>query len=269
MIYQFNIGQFKCANLNDSANPRTAVSFWPSIAAETVLREVSAAGYNPDALENSFNILLIQTSNHKVLVDTGLGVGRSSLLDNLREVGVAPDEIDRIIITHCHGDHIGGIIGADGELIFPNARYSLWKTEWEYWLDVAQKSDDPNNPARRNLLPIQDKVDVVDQEIDIVPGICAIHAPGHTVGHMGLLIESSGERLLHMVDAAHHQVQTLHPDWSPHFDYQPEVAAATRRALFGRAARENLWVLTYHFAYPGLGHVVERNGGWHWDETKA
>jgi glyoxylase-like metal-dependent hydrolase (beta-lactamase superfamily II) len=268
-IYRFNVGQFQCTVLADPANTRNAASFWPSLPADEVIREVQAAGYDPGALGNSFNMLFIQTPEHRILVDTGIGAGRSQLIDNLGEIGVQPEAIDQVIITHGHGDHIGGIVGADGKLTFPNAHYTFWKSEWEYWLDWGEKNADPNNPARRNLTPIQDRVNLVDHEVGIFPGVCALHTPGHTIGHMGLLLESNGERLMHIVDAAHHPVQVDHPKWSPHFDYQPDVAAATRKALFERAARENLLVLAYHFPFPGLGHVVERNGALQWEVLKA
>ena len=257
-IHHFKVGQFDCKVIADRANPRVAVKFWPSIPADEVLEAAKQGDYDPEALANSYNMLLIKTPEHLILVDTGVGEGKSDLLENLTQIGVEPESIDRVIITHGHGDHIFGIVHADGSLTFPNARYSMWKTEWEYWLE--------QDSARSILTQIKDYVDLIDHETEILPGICALAAPGHTVGHMALLLESRGEHLLHIVDAAHHPLQVEHTGWSPHFDKQPDIAATTRQQLFERAARENLLTLAYHFQFPGLGHVIEQDGKLQWHE---
>jgi glyoxylase-like metal-dependent hydrolase (beta-lactamase superfamily II) len=263
-IHRFRVGQFDCTIIGDGGEPgnvEMVKGMFPTVAAENIEGAIEAGG-NPIIF--SINILHVQTPDGQVLIDTGTGSGNEQLLDSLAQAGIDRHKIDRIIITHGHGDHIGGIVNANGQLNFPNARYSLWQSEWEYWLEQAEKSDDPQNTARLNLLPIQERVDLIDHESEILPGMCVLAAPGHTIGHIALLLTSDGENLLHIVDAAHHPMQVIHTDWSPAFDTQPDLSAQTRRALFERAARENLLVMAYHFPFPGLGQVTQQADVMRW-----
>ena len=263
--HRFTVGDFVCVSFCDAEQLRDGFGLFASIAPETLKKGFSDLGYQADALQFSMNILYIRTPEHSILVDTGLGVGMSKLPESLIMSGIELNKIDTVIITHGHGDHIGGIIGADGTPTFPKAKYIIWKDEWEHWLGEATKAENPNAAAKKNLLPIQDKVILVEKEGEILPGISAVHAPGHTMGHMGLLIESKGEKLLHIVDAAHHPVQFGHPDWAPGFDVDPQLSTATRKTLFGRAADEKLTLMAYHFAFPGLGKVERAGDVFKWE----
>jgi glyoxylase-like metal-dependent hydrolase (beta-lactamase superfamily II) len=264
-MHRFQVGQFDCTVIGDGCEPgivEMVKGMFQTVAAEDI-EDAIEAGSSP--INFSINILHVQTADGQVLVDTGTAGGNEELLDNLAQAGIDRYKINRIVITHGHGDHIGGIVNATGQLNFPNARYSFWQSEWEYWLEQAGKSDDPQNTARLNLLPIQEQVDLIDHESEVLPGICVLAAPGHTIGHIALLLTSDGENLLHIVDAAHHPMQVMHTDWSPAFDMQPDVSAQTRRMLFERAARENLRVMAYHFPFPGLGQVTQQAGVLRWD----
>jgi len=263
-FYRFQVGAFECivfAFKNDPADMDLMKRRFPALPPESMEQAIRESGAPITA---TMNILYIRTPEHQILVDTGQGGADSPLLAGLEQAGIRREDIDGVVITHGDIDHIGGITQADGSLTFPNARYDMWKSEWEYRLEEAKQSDDPQDPSRLNLLPIQDRVYLIDGETEIAPGIWMLPMPGHKLGHCGLLLESGGERLLHIVDAAHHPMQLAHPDWSPRFDLQPEVAAQTRKALFERAARENLLVLVYHFAFPGLGRVIEADGVYRW-----
>ena len=214
-----------------------------------------------------------------MLVDTGAGgfapsTGR--LLQNLGAEGVACEDIDTVILTHGHPDHTGGNVDADGTLTFRNARYVMSKDEWEFWTsgEAEEKLDEHVRQvllgfAQKNLPPIRLQLDLVDQEIEIVPGIRAVSAPGHTPGHMALAISSGGEQLLCISDVVLHPVHLEQPEWYAAVDFAPEQVVSTRRRLLNKAAVENALVLAFHFPFPGLGHVVQKGDGWQWQPIET
>jgi glyoxylase-like metal-dependent hydrolase (beta-lactamase superfamily II) len=267
--HRFTIGTMECISISDgSADGGKASVYFANAPQDEVAQALEAHGQQADALPQHFNILYIKTGDRQILVDTGSGdsgppdVGL--LMERLQGEGVNAGDIDTVIITHAHGDHIAGITDKDGDFNFPNASYIIWKDEWTHWTSEEMLSSNRGEVLRAKLLPVESKLTLIDNETEVAPGVCAIPAPGHTPGHMALLLDSGGERLLHIVDAAHQVIQCEHPDWSPSFDSLPDMSPGTRKGLFDRAAKENLTVMAYHFPFPGLGHVVEKGDAWEW-----
>ena len=186
----------------------------------------------------------------------------------MQAAGIAPEDIDTVIVSHAHGDHINGLVNENGDLVFPNANYVIWGEEWDYWTSEATLADISEaraNVIRNKLLPIQGKLTrITAEDQEIAPGVCPLPTPGHTPGHISLMIESDGERLMHIVDASHLLFQQQRPEWSPMYDSLPDVAAETRRRIFEKAATENLLVLAYHHPFPGLGHIARDGDAFVW-----
>ena len=279
--YRFKVGAFECMVVSDGtfAYPHPAKIFFVNAPRERLEQVLKKHNLDPERWEqyvSPYPSLVINTGQRRVLVDTGAGsleptTGR--LIPNLQSEEIAPEDIDTVILTHGHPDHIGGNIDSRGKPAFPNARYIMWKDEWDFWTsepDLAELDVDGHikevliTVARKNLPPIQDQLELVDHETEIVPGIRAVAAPGHTPGHMAVAITSDSEQLLYISDAVIHPIHLEQPEWYAAVDLAPEQVVTTRRRLLGGAAVEKPLVLAFHFPFPGLGHVVQKGEGWQW-----
>ncbi len=187
---------------------------------------------------------------------------------NLEAAGVEASEVDTVIITHAHPDHVGVTLDDEGELVFANARYVIGREEWESWTSgTAAKHAPPImvDIAQRNLEAIGDRLTFVDNGDEILPGIRVVTTPGHTPGHVALEISSVGEILLHISDVVIYPLHLEHPDWTPVFDMLPEAAEMSKRRTFDRAAEQGALVFGHHFPpFPNLGHVRKPGSGWQW-----
>jgi glyoxylase-like metal-dependent hydrolase (beta-lactamase superfamily II) len=287
--YRFKVGAFECTVVSDGTLTYAPPNFpppatllfanAPTRSLEQVLLEHDVQPEQWVEWTSSYSCLVVNTTQLLVLVDTGAGglaptTGR--LLQNLQAEGIAAADIDTVILTHGHPDHIGGNTDAEGKPAFPNARYVLWKDEWDFWTSeqAEQRLDEHVREillkfARENLPPIQGKVDLLDRETEIVPGIRALAAPGHTPGHLALEISSEGKQLLCISDVALHPIHLECPDWYAAVDLDPEQIVTTRRRLFSRAATEKALVFAFHFPFPGLGKVIQKGDSWHWQPIET
>jgi len=279
--YGFKVGSFDCLAVSDGTFTYPSPSPFlfanaPKERLEQVLRAHKIQLEKWEEWTSPYICLLIDTDEHLVLVDTGaggLGPNTGKLLQNLKAEGIAIGDIDTIILTHGHPDHVGGNTDSEGKSAFPHARFVMWKDEWDFWTgepDLSGLKADEHIKgllvtfARNNLLPIRGQIDLVEDETEIVPGIRAIPAPGHTPGHMALAISSRGQRLLVISDSVIHPIHMEHPDWYAAVDLDPDQVVDTRRQLLNRAAVEKALVLAFHFPFPGLGRVVQKGESWQW-----
>jgi glyoxylase-like metal-dependent hydrolase (beta-lactamase superfamily II) len=287
--YRRSIGDFECISVGDGIVNYPIESFFANASRLDVEAALRQHGLRTDQVATPYTCLFVNTGQHHVMIDLGagsLGVhagqifpgldhttsSTGSLIQNLRAAGISPDVVDTVIITHAHPDHVGGALDDSGNLIFANANYYIGRTEWNYWM--SEEAADSAIPmaalVRRNLAPLRDRMILIEDGHEIVPGIRAIATPGHTAGHMALSITSGGEELLHVSDVVLFPLHLEHPDWLPVFDLSPAQAAASKQSIFDYAAEKQALVFAHHFPpFPNLGHVIKRTLGWQWQPIKS
>ena len=215
---------------------------------------VSAAAFLPtDKAQFFFTPTLVNTGQEVVLFDTGLTP--EGTVAALGAAGYAPDQVDIVVLTHMHPDHIGGMV-TNGGPTFAKARYVTGAAEYNYWKGAANEGFDTN------VRPFADKTTFIDDGGSVVSGITGMMAPGHTPGHMIFHLESAGQRLVLTADTANHYIWSLgHPDWEVKFDADKARAAQARRDVFGMLAAERLPFIGYHMPFPALGYVETAGDG--------
>ena len=285
--YRMRLGRFEVTALSDGTHtfpiptvmvrarpdgtPEPLVQARPGEAQALLAEEHLTLPY-----EGSINAFLINTSKRLVLIDTGAGELYGAccghLPANLRAAGYTPDQVDEVLLTHLHADHVGGITVA-GRPVFPNAIIRVSRKDYDYWLDPAAEAKAPAflhpmfDGAQTVLKPYiaAGKVQPFDGEGEVSPGITAIATPGHTPGHASYRVESDGQVLLAWGDIVHvSPIQFPDPDVTVTYDSDGREAETQRKALFSEAVDRGFLVGAAHIAFPGLGHVVVRDGRFVW-----
>jgi glyoxylase-like metal-dependent hydrolase (beta-lactamase superfamily II) len=268
---RFRIGEFAAMVVSDGAIKFESIaSEFPGQTVANVrgLLDPETSATLPGA--SPLNCLLLNNGRRSLLIDAGMGVsallgdGAGRLSENLAAARVKPDDIDVVLLTHLHCDHLWGLIDAHGAPVFPNAEVFAPKAEFDFWMAEG-------NAGLRATLPPEDvamtrsclsatRLSLFEGEAELVPGVSTIPTPGHTIGHTSYLIVSAGARVLHIGDICHHgAVQFARPEWLFRWDDDADLAALTRRRVFEMAADQRLTIVGFHLPFPGVGWV-EREG---------
>jgi len=269
-FYRFSVGDLPATMVSDGPLPVGAPfpHFTKNISPEEVAAILDANFLRKDKMVLEQNILVLKTAGKTVLFDTGMGsltaFGPScgKLMQTLKAAGIDPSSIDAVVLSHAHIDHVSGIMKDDGSRSFPNAQYYINEVDYNFWTDPSRESDPRTKPARVNLIPNRDRIIFIKDNQEFLPGITAVFAPGHTVGHMMFMIQSGKERLCFTADLAHHSTIMLErPLVEFRADTDSAQSAQTRLKHLSILADDKTPVFGFHFPWPGIGYIVRAGSG--------
>lgn len=263
-VHAFQIGELHAWALRDGGITLPVDSEalpWSDRAA--IARTLEAAGDPVDAVNLSIQPLLVRDGDRLVLIDAGAGGQMDTqnlLVSSLAAAGFQPGDITDILISHAHGDHLGGLVSVDGNLVFPNAVIRMSTPEWADLTATAEQAG-----AGALVEAITPRVETFDPGAQITASITAMPLAGHTPGHSGYEIVSGEERLLYIGDAMHSAILSVrHPDWVNAWDTDSDAAVGSRVGLLEMGADHSLMIYGVHFPYPGLGRFQREGGGFIW-----
>jgi glyoxylase-like metal-dependent hydrolase (beta-lactamase superfamily II) len=265
-VFRMHLGDFEITALSDGTVDLPMSKLLTGIKPADY-QKIIARNFLTDPVETSDTAYLINTGSKLVLVDTGAGklfgptLGKT--VANLKASGYQPEQVDAILITHMHPDHVGGLVAED-KLVFPNATVYVDQAESDFWLSTANMEKAPAENkgffqgamASVNPYVKAGKVKYLTGETEIVPGVKSHPSHGHTAGHTTYIVESNGKRLVLMGDLVHFgAAQFENPSIRIGFDTDQKNAESERRAAFTSAAKDADWMCASHLPFPGIGHV--------------
>ena len=274
-VYRRKLGKYEITVLGDGYLDLPH-QIWAGLSPEEIDDYLAKSFVPTGSIRNGVNAYLINTGEKLILVDSGardlFGPNAGLLQSNLAAIGVKPEDIDKVLITHVHPDHVAGLYTADGQITVPNAEVFVDETDLNYWTSEAEQSQalEMTRPwfdiARQWQSVYDGRISTFKGETDLGDNISSFPLPGHTPGHTGLRVESEGETLLILGDAViSAAVQFTNPEASAIWDTNSEQGIQSRRTIFDLAARDRTLVTATHLPFPSFGYVDRRaNGGFHW-----
>ena len=273
--YRMKLGSFEVTALSDGTVTLPVDKLLTNIQPKTIT-SLLARSYLKAPVETSVNGYLVNTGTKLVLIDTGaaglFGPTLGKLVANLKASGYQPEQVDEVYVTHMHPDHVGGLM-ADGKAVFPNATVRADTREGDFWLSPANLEKAPTDSkgffqgAMAALKPYRDagKLKPFDGETELVPGVRAVPARGHTPGHTIYVIESQGNKLVVWGDLMHvAAVQFAMPTATIQFDTDSKAAMPQRQKNYADAAKGGYYVAVAHVSFPGIGKLRADGKSYQW-----
>lgn len=266
--HAFKIGELSAWAVRDGALefPNDQKVFGLGKTPDEVDAVLAGANLPTDKLQLGLQPLAVKAADKVLLFDTGaagnFGPGNGLLVGSLGDAGIDPASVTDIFISHVHGDHVGGLVDAQGKLVFPNATIHISKAEWKFLTtmkpDLAKMLGLGNHDAL--VAAMKPKVDAFAPGAELVPGVVkAVDVKGHTPGHSAYRITSGQDSLLYVGDSMHHSVLSVQkPDWVMAFDADQKAGAASRTALVEDLAKSGERVYAVHFPFPGIGKIEKQ-----------
>ena len=270
--HRFELGDAEVTVVSDGPLPLGDPSgTFTGVPKEEVKKMLSDNFLNPDNVVLEQNSPVVNTGDKLILFDTGMGTSQAfgpttgRQQKSLAEAGIKASDIDAVVLSHAHIDHIGGIVGADDKPLFPNAQYYISQADFDYWTDEGKLGSPLKDfvvHARKNLLPVRDRLVFFKDGQEFLPGVQAMAAPGHTIGHHMFMVTSKGKSFAFLGDLTHHAVLLLErPLMEFSYDTDPKQSAQSRVKMLTMLAANKIPVMSYHFAWPGYGHVAKNGEG--------
>ena len=271
-FYRYKVGDITLTAVNDGFAKRPLEGFVRNAELADVKKAMAESFLPQDALSITFTTLVLQRGDKLTLIDTGNGDSGAptsgAWMANFKAAGFDPKNVSTVVFSHFHGDHINGFRLKDGTAVFPNAEVMVPTAEWAYWMDDAKMGAAPEGMkgafagVRRVFSPIAKDVKQFDAGKEILPGLTAIAAPGHTPGHTVFALASGNDKMMIMSDTTNHPALFVrNPDWSAVFDMDGAQAAATRRKLLDMVSADRMQVAFYHAPFPAVGHIAKDGNG--------
>lgn len=271
--YRYKVGDAEVTVISDGIRTMplsdTFVRNQPREAVNAALR---AAFLPENQVTINFNTLMVNTGGKLVMIDTGNGPAQGTVgltQGTLSAIGTDPKTVDAVVISHFHGDHINGLLTADGQPAFPNAQVMVPEAEWAFWMDEGNMSRAPEamkaafQNVRRVFKPFEGKVERYGWDKEVVPGLTPVATTGHTPGHTSFRLASGDKTLFVQSDVTNLPSLFLrNPGWHVMFDMDAAKAEETRRRVYDMASADRMMVAGYHFPFPAAAYVSKDGAGY-------
>ena len=272
-FYRFKVGGWTITTVHDGFFRRPVEGFVRNAPLADVQAVLGASFLPADTLTVPFTITFAQKDAVLAVFDAGNGVTPANatngrMIANMAAAGIDPARVTHVIQSHFHGDHINGLLNAQNAAAFPNAEIIVPAAEWAWWSDAGNESRSPEGQrptfanAARRFAPYAGKIRQIAGGAEVIPGITAIAAPGHTPGHTIYRIADGNEQLIFLADTTNRpELMAVRPDWQIVFDFDGDAASATRRRVLDMVATDRIRVTGYHFPFPANGYFARHNLG--------
>jgi glyoxylase-like metal-dependent hydrolase (beta-lactamase superfamily II) len=274
-FYRFTVGDAEVTVVSDGAldlgNPKGTFT---GVSDNEMSKMLTDNFLNPADVVLQQNSPIVNTGDKLILFDTGMGTSKmfgdatGRQQKSMKEAGIKAEDIDAVVFSHGHIDHIGGVVDNDNKVLFPNAQFYIAESDFNYWTDydkAGPKLKDFVDHAKKNLNPVHDRLVFYKDDQEFLPGVHALAAPGHTVGHTIFVISSGGKQFCYTADLTHHPILLMEkPLMEFSFDTDPKQAAQSRVKMLDMLASNKIPILAYHYAWPGIGHVAKTAEGFHY-----